>query len=92
MSETYKEYKQLEDMKVMGALNHDILTISQKKGSLRVINFMKEKRSGKLKGRTCSYGRPQRCYITKEDTSPLTIYLEYLFTSLIIDAYEGRAV
>ena len=37
----YKEYTQLEYMKVMGALNPDSLTISQKKGSLRAIKLIK---------------------------------------------------
>ena len=56
----YKEYTQLEYMKVMGALNPDSLTISQKKGALRSINLIKEKRGGKLKKRTCTDGRPQK--------------------------------
>ena len=43
-------------MKVIGALDPDSLTISQKKGEMRVINLIKEKRSGKLKGRTCADG------------------------------------
>ena len=77
-------------MKVIRSLNTDILTRSQKKGALIAINSIKEKRSIKLKGGTCADGRPQRCYITKEDSSSPAIYLEALFTSLIIDAHEGR--
>ena len=46
----YKEYKKIEDIKVMGAPNPDILTRSHNKGALRVTNLIKEKRSGKLKG------------------------------------------
>ena len=42
----------------------------------------------KLKGRTCERGRPQRCYIPKEDASSSTIYLEALFASLIVDVQE----
>ena len=37
----YKEYTQLEYMKVMGELNPDSLTISQKKVALRAINLIK---------------------------------------------------
>ena len=73
-------------------MNSDSLTISQNKGALRDIKLIKEKRRGKLKGRTCADGQPQRCYITKEDTSSTTISLEDLFTSLIIDEHEGRDV
>ena len=85
----YKEYTQLEDMKLMESLNPESLTRSQKKGALRAINPIKEKWSGKLKGRTCADGRPQRCYITKEDAPLPTIPLKALFTSLIIDAHIG---
>ena len=56
------------------------------------INSIKEKRSRKLKGRTCADGRPQRCYITKEDAYFPNISLEAFFTSLIIDARKGRDV
>ena len=52
-----KEYTKLEDMKVMGGMNPDSLTISQKKGALRSINLIK-KSIRKLKGRTCADGRP----------------------------------
>ena len=76
----------------MGELNPESLTRSQNKGSLRAIDSIKEKRSGKLKGRTCADGIPQRFYITKEDASSLTIYLEALFTILIINAHGGRDV
>ena len=41
VSAMYKEYKQLEDIKVMGSLNPNILTISQNKGALRSINLIK---------------------------------------------------
>ena len=54
----YKEYTQLKYMKFMGALNPDRLTRSHKKEALRSINSIKEKRGGKLKGRTCVDGRP----------------------------------
>ena len=55
MAAIYKEYTELEDMKIVGALNLDSLKRSQNKGALRAINLIKEKRSGKLKGRTCAY-------------------------------------
>ena len=38
----YKEYTQLEYMKVMGALNPDSLIISHNKGAPRAINLIKE--------------------------------------------------
>ena len=61
----YREYTQLEYMKEMGELDPDRITISHKKGALRAIYIIKEKRSGKVKRRTCADGRPQRFYIIK---------------------------
>ena len=76
----------------MGALKPDSFTISQMKGSLRAIKSLKEKRSRKIKGRTCADGQPQRYYTTKEDASLPNIYLEALFNIPIINAHEGRDV
>ena len=56
VADMYNEYTQLEDMKLMGSLNPNSLTISQKKGSLRAINLIKEKRCGKIKGMMCVDG------------------------------------
>ena len=45
----YKEYTQLEYMNVMGALNPDSLTISQKKGAVRGYKLDKIKLERKTK-------------------------------------------
>ena len=45
VAEMYKEYTQLEDMKLMGALDPNILTILQNKGALQAINLRKEKQA-----------------------------------------------
>ena len=74
-------------MKVMCALDPNRPTQSKKKVSAASNKLDFKKRCGKLKGRKCTYGRPQRCYIPKEDASLPTIYLEDLFTSLIIDIH-----
>ena len=44
VTDIYREYTQLEDMKVLGELNRDSLTISHKKGALRSITSIKENR------------------------------------------------
>jgi hypothetical protein len=51
-------------------LGHDAqkLTAAQKKASLRAINVIKEKRCGKIKGRTVADGRAQRNLYMKEET------------------------
>ena len=61
-----------------------------KEGSTARNKFDKIKMCGKLKVRTFAYGRPQKCYIPKEEASSPTIYLGSLFTSLVINLHEGR--
>ena len=64
---------------------------SKKIGALQAIKLMKEKkRCEKLKGRKCTDGRPQICYIHKEEVSYTTISLDQPLTSIIIDKHEGR--
>ena len=41
VSAMYNQYKKLEDMKIIGELDTNRLTISQNKGSLRAINIIK---------------------------------------------------
>ena len=88
----FKEYKQLDDMGVLGRIDPDSLSSEDKRGALRAINLIKEKRCGKIKGRTCADGRPQRAYTLREDASSPTIFLESLMASLLIDAHEERDV
>ena len=55
ISVMYKDYTQIEDMKVMRALNLYRLTKSPKRGAICAINLIKEKICWKLKGRKCAY-------------------------------------
>ena len=88
----FKEYEQLNDLNVFESVNPDELTSDEKHKALRAINLIKEKRCGKIKGRTVADGRPTRKYIPREEATSPTIALESLFATLIIDAQEGRAV
>jgi hypothetical protein len=54
--------------------------------------FLKQKRDGKIKGRTVAGGNKQRDYISKEDASSPTVATEEVILSCIMDAEEGRAV
>lgn len=87
----YKEFKQMHDLEVFGKLDRP-LTRKEKKKALRAINLIKEKRSGDLKGGTCTDGRPQRRYIQKEECASPTVSNEVLFATLLIDALERRDV
>ena len=59
------EFSQLEDLNVYEPLDPNKLTRAQKKAALRAINLIKEKRCGRLKGRTVADGRPQRTMYDK---------------------------
>jgi hypothetical protein len=54
--------------------------------------FLKQKRDGKIKGRTVAGGNKQRDYISKEDASSPTVATESVLLSCIIDAEEERYV
>ena len=53
---------------------------------------MKQKISGKIKGRGCADDRKQRKYLTKDDTSAPTLATEVLFLTFLIDATEHQKV
>jgi hypothetical protein len=53
-------------------------------GKLRAINLIKEKRNGRLKGRTVA-DRPQRTLCEKSQTASPTVSM----LSIVIDAHEG---
>ena len=54
--------------------------------------MIKEKRCGKIKGRTCADGRPQRDLYDKAETSSPTASSDAILLTLIIDAFERRDV
>ena len=87
-----KELEQLVYRKVMHGKKANDLTREQKRAALRYLMFLKEKRSGKVKGRGCADGRKQRIYKSKDETSSPTIHVESLLLLCIIDAIEGRYV
>jgi hypothetical protein len=68
------------------------LTAEERKGALRYLMFLKEKRCGTIKGRGCADGRNQRDYMTKQETSAPTVATEALILTCVIDAIEGRDV
>ncbi len=73
-------------------INKYDLTATERKGALRYLMFLKEKRCGTIKGRGCADGRPQRDYMTKQETSSPTVATEALMLTCVVDAIEGRDV
>lgn len=86
------EFTQLEDLGVYESIDPNTLTKAQKKAALRSINLIKEKRCGKLKGRTVADGRPQKALYDKSETASPTVSTDGLMLSIMIDAHEGRDV
>ena len=56
--------------------------------ALGYLMFLKRKRNGNMKGRGCADGRPQRAYISKEESSSPTVSIYALFGSCVIDALD----
>jgi hypothetical protein len=60
--------------------------------ALNYLMFLKRKRCGKIKARGCADGRPQREYISKDESSSPTVSIYALMTSCLMDAIEKRKV
>jgi hypothetical protein len=86
------ELRQLYDRHVISPANKYDLTGEERKGALRYLMFLKEKRCGTIRGRGCADGRPQRDYMSKQETSSPTVATEALMLSCVMDAAEGRDV
>jgi hypothetical protein len=88
----YQEFMQLHNLTVFKGRWVCELTRKQKRGALRAISVIKEKRCGKLKSRTVGDGSVQRDLYTKEETASPTISTDALTMSIMIDAMERRDV
>jgi hypothetical protein len=84
--------RQLHQLTTVSPEHHYDLTPEWKAKALKYLMFLKEKHSGTVKGRGCADGRPQRDYLTKEDTSAPTVSTEALFLTSAVDAHEGCKV
>ena len=88
----FQEFSQLHDLGVFEGQDARKLTDKQKRAALRAISMIKEKRCGKIKGRTVADGRSQRDLFTKEQTTSPTVSTDALMLSILIDALERRDV
>jgi len=60
--------------------------------ALSSLLFLKEKQTGKIKGRACINGAPQRDYITKKEVASPTVSTESTFITAAIAVKEKRKV
>jgi hypothetical protein len=86
------ELQQLHDRGVIEPVCANELSNAEKKEALAYLMFLKEKRTGKIKGRGCADGRKQRIYTTKQEASSPMVAIESILLSCVIDAEEGRHV
>jgi len=87
-----REYSQLDDLSVFRPHYRNYMSKDQIDSTLNVIDLIKEKRCGKIKGRTVVDGRGQRGNYEKNETSSSALTLEAFIAILAIDAAESQDV
>jgi hypothetical protein len=68
------------------------LSEDNKKKALLSSIFLRQKKNGAVKTRSCANGNPQREHIAKEEAAAPTVALELVFLTSTIDAKETREV
>ncbi len=87
-----EEMMQLLIMDTWKAMDPAKLSREVQMRALSLLLFLKEKRTGKIKGWACLNGAPQRAYIPKEDAASPTVSTESTFITGAIAASECRKV
>ena len=87
-----KELKQFNVYDVFEPLYANELSQEEKSKALTSLIFLKEKRDGKVKARSCANGSVQREHVAKEEAAAPTVALESVFVTATIDAKERREV
>ena len=87
-----KELTQLHVMDTWTPMHADKLSQEQRMQALLSMLFLKEKRTGDMKGCACINGAPQRNYIAKEEAASPTVLMESTFITALIAAHERQVV
>jgi hypothetical protein len=87
-----KELMQLHIMDTWTLMHADKLSREQRMRALSSLLFLKEKRTGDIKGCACINGAMQRNYIPKEEAASPTVSTELTFITALIAAHEQRVV
>ena len=85
----FEEFAQLHDKSVFRAIKASGLISEQKRDALRAIDLIKEKRDGRLKGRTCADGREKRGWCV-ERRSDVSNHIQRFPHGLIDHIHSGR--
>jgi hypothetical protein len=87
-----KELDQFNKYGVFEPKHASDLSEEDMKKALSSLIFLKEKKSGVMKERSCTNGNPQKEHIAKEEAVAPTVALESVFITSTIDAKESRKV
>ena len=87
-----KELKQFNVYNVFKLLYADKLSNEEKSKALSSLIFLKKKRDGNAKARSCANGSVQREHVANEEAAAPTVALESVFVTATIDAKEKREV
>ncbi len=68
------------------------LSDNDRKKALSLLIFLRQKKNGAVKVRSCANGNPQREHIAKEEAAASTVALDLVFLTLTIDVKENREV
>ena len=74
------------------AMDPSKISQEERMKALSSLLFLKEKRTGKIKGQACINGAPQWAYIPKEEAVSPTVSMESTFITASIAAHEHRKV
>ena len=83
-----KELQQLHDHKIPKPVHPEGLSKEQFTIVLEYLMFLKEKRSGVIKGCGCADGCPQRLYTGKVESASPTVLMESVLLTAVIEAQE----
>jgi hypothetical protein len=86
------ELTQLHVMDTWKPMYADKLSREQRMQALLLLLFLKEKRSGDMKGRACVNGAPQQAYVPKDEAASPTVSTESTFITALLAAKEQRKV
>ena len=92
VSTIVEEYEQVDRLNVVEPVYGKDLTYSKQVNALNAIDLIKEKRCGKIKGRTVADGRKQCDFYSKYKTSSPVLSLEGFLGTMAIDAAEERHI
>jgi hypothetical protein len=87
-----EEMTQLHIMEMWKTMDPAKLSREERMQALSSLLFLKKKQTGKIKGRACLNGAPQRAHIPKEDATSPTVLTESIFITGEIAASEHRKV